>query len=363
MPTLRTFAILLLVSTLLAGAHLTCKKKPTEPPNDGPDTTSHAFTFVLDTLGDGNSSFLSDVFIISENNVIAVGEIFLRDSLGGFGEPAYGIAQWDGTRWNLRRVHYQTQQGPLNIAPIRGIWRSGQGEIWLAAGSVFRWNGSSELAQMVVPRLSLGDPNATVEKLWGTATSLYGVGRAGTVVLITGTNWQKLTTGTTVDIQDIYGAVDARTGQTEILAVASFQNYGQGLNLLRIVGTTVTRLDTSGLRRSQSSVWFIPGIRYYVAGDGLFWKGDLNAARWEIDTAQPNYFKRRARGNTAHDVFVVGDFGLASHFNGSTWRHYTGVEFPQFFGSLVSVATRGDQVVGVGEISDRAIVLRGRRTH
>jgi hypothetical protein len=42
------------------------------------DTTSHNFTWEIDTLGDGNSSVLRDVCIINDTCVWAVGEIYKK---------------------------------------------------------------------------------------------------------------------------------------------------------------------------------------------------------------------------------------------------------------------------------------------
>ncbi|MBX2991876.1 MAG: hypothetical protein KF749_12010 [Bacteroidetes bacterium] len=349
---------------LVLAVGFNCKKEPpVVPPNGGPDTTSHQFSFVLDTLGDGNSSVLNDVFIISESNVWAVGEVYLRDSTGQIDPTRYNLAQWDGAAWRFLRVLFpvcNSSGQEIGTFPFAAtsIFAFAANDVWIASlGTVVRWNGQ------VFQRICLppGSAQGSFKKIWGHAGKLYLVGTNGNITYFSGTNWQRLESGTTVDIQDIYGAVDGRTGETEILAVASLQNYGRGLEILTFNGSAVTRLDTTGLRLAQSSLWFAPGGKHYVAGDGLFWKEDLGTGRWSLDTTQPNIFKRRIRGNAANDVFVVGDFGLVSHYNGATWRQYGGREIPHFFGSLVSVAVFGDRMIAVGEISNKAIVLRGQR--
>ncbi|MBI3006249.1 MAG: hypothetical protein HYY49_12660, partial [Ignavibacteriales bacterium] len=55
-----------------------CKDVGVIPPEDNsPDTTSHNFTWTIDTVGDGNSSVLYDVAIINDTLAYAVGEIYL----------------------------------------------------------------------------------------------------------------------------------------------------------------------------------------------------------------------------------------------------------------------------------------------
>jgi hypothetical protein len=66
-------------------------KKPVNPPPNGADTTSHNFTWRLDTLGT-NWSILLDVAIVNENDIWAVGEIHTAetdtfDSLGNWVPP------------------------------------------------------------------------------------------------------------------------------------------------------------------------------------------------------------------------------------------------------------------------------------
>ncbi|MDI6804173.1 MAG: hypothetical protein QME58_10045, partial [Bacteroidota bacterium] len=53
------------------------------------DTTSHNFNFEVFYLGDGNSSVLYDVAVLSDTLAYAVGEIYKRDSAGNFETEPY----------------------------------------------------------------------------------------------------------------------------------------------------------------------------------------------------------------------------------------------------------------------------------
>ena len=62
---------------------------------------------------------------------------------------------------------------------------------------------------MVFSRSDLPNPNGTIEKIWGNSTSsIYGVGNAGSIVLYNGSQWQRIESGTTTDINDVWGIVD-----------------------------------------------------------------------------------------------------------------------------------------------------------
>ena len=87
------------------------------------DTTSHNWVFdppVL--LGDGSSSVLYDVVIISENPPLAyaVGEIYKMDSLGNWDPLPYNLVKWDGSSWTLQRVTV-TFRGSLITPALLGI--------------------------------------------------------------------------------------------------------------------------------------------------------------------------------------------------------------------------------------------------
>lgn len=347
-----TPAFCLLLFALCFSSLPACKK-PTEPKAVAPDTTSHNFVFEIDTLGDGSSSVLNDVWIFDENNIWAVGEIYVQDSTGQ-SEEVYNAVHWDGKKWNLLQLYYPFNQTQLLIVPIRGIFAFSPNDIWLAAGSVFRWNGSSIQPFLLRPMILSGPE--TVEKLWGTSSSnLYGVGNAGTIVYYDGSNWQKLISGTTVDIQDIWGE-----GQT-VLAVASLVNYGRGLDLLKIQGTTVTKLDTTGLRMAESSIWFEQNQIYYVAGDGLFKKQNLIESNWQFALYQPTIYIDRIRANAWNDIFVAGSFGFVAHYNGSTWKDYTGLEAPRFYSRYKGLSVKENFVAAAGWLNEQAIALRGQR--
>ena len=343
----------------LLGGLLSCKEGMIQPGRATADTTSHSFTWRNDTLGDGSSSVLNDVAVISDNDIWAVGEIYLKDSTGAFETVPYSAAVWNGSLWQLRRFFYQDQNGSQNIiAPIRGIWAFGPNDIWLAAGSVFHFNGTT-IESFLLRQTILGG-SETVEKLWGiSGSNLYGVGNAGTIVHFDGNSWQKLSTGMTVDVQDIWGSVV--NSQTEILAISSFRaQIPQARELIAIQGPTPIPISDSGLPMDLSSIWFISGLEYYLAGDGLYSTTNLTQS-WSIDNTQPLIYKFAVRGVAHNDIFIVGAYGLVSHFNGTSWKQYADVELPSFYGSYKALSFNGKTMAAVGWLNDNAVTLIGDR--
>jgi len=323
-----------------------------------PDTTSHNFTWELDTLGDGNSSFLYDVAIINDTLAYAVGELYLKDSTGQFDPRAYNMARWTGTRWELIRIQFYTfcPQSATGSYPAKAIISFSAEDIWVGmdGSQVVRWNGEVQSAPTCIP--------VSVSRLWGVSSNdLYAVGANGGVARFDGTTWQRIESGTTLDIRDIYGQQDQATGSWEILAVASkvFVNFER--KILRISGTTATALSDSGIAFPLTGVWFVSGKKYYVVGSGIYEKESLSESRWRngpLDITQ--YFTYAVRGNGINDVFVVGSFGEVLHYNGSTWKSFREQTLIGN-GSYRSVAVRGKMVIAVGDEQDRAVIARGTR--
>lgn len=351
------FCPLLLALCLLP---LPACKKPTEPKAVLPDTTNHNFVFAIDTLGDGSSSVLNDVWIFDENNIWAVGEVYLNDATGQIDPVAYNVAHWDGKKWNLMQLYYPFNQTQLLIVPIRGIYAFGPNDIWLAAGSVFRWNGSFIQPFLLRPMILSGPE--TVEKLWGTSSSdLYGVGNSGTIVHYNGSNWQKLDSGTDLDIRDIWGSRNEKTGELEILAVASIPRLElPRRKLFKLTESTVETLADSGIaQETLAGIWFSPGNKYVVVGSGIYRKNHLEEPHWlGAPRELTEFYSSHVRGVAANDIVVVGAFGDALHFNGSTWKQYPELRIA---GSLFKVAFSHQTVAAVGYVGNRAVVVIGRR--
>ena len=206
-----------------------------------------------------------------------------------------------------------------------------------------------------------GLENISLLKAWGVSSSnIYFVGGQGSITYFNGTTWTKLISGTTLDIQDIWGATNTTTGEQEILAVASNKFFDQGKKLLQIKGSTVSVLADSGLSWSLSGVWFVPGKQYYVVGDGLYPSTTLGPI-WNRVQTFPAYYKDAIRGSSGNNVAVCGSNGLLSHFNGATWKHYMNNELPSFVGRYYGVAISSNCIVSVGYVNNEAIATIGRR--
>ena len=321
------------------------------------EPTSHNFTWQTFEFGEHSSSVLYDVTIIDENNIWAVGEIYMNDSLGNPDPIPYSIAKWDGVKWELKKIFYNINS---IIAPIRGILVLNSNEIYIAAGSVFRWDGVSSLAQMVYSRLNLPDPNATIEKLWGrSSNTIFGVGNVGTLVYCSGNTWTKIESGTTLNIYDIWGDINPYTNEYEIIALASNIFFNQGNKLLQIKNNQVQELNNTGLPWGLTTLWFKPLRIYYVGGDGLYTIKKLGND-WVKDLSIPAYFKFEIRGQALNDIVLCGSYGLLMHYNGIEWKNYQDITYLSN-GTYGSVKIKGNTICASGPNGRNAIITIGKR--
>jgi hypothetical protein len=310
------------------------------------DTTSHNFTWQINTLGT-HSSVLYDVAIINDTLVYAVGEIFHRDSSENW--TFFNLAKWNGRDWTLHRVYYRGN----NIIHTRWILAFAWNDIWITPYT--HWDGTTWREVPFDPIFS----GVGTNKAWGTSSSdFYVVGDGGFIAHYDGVRWRRVESGTTLPLQDVLGSYNRSSSRYEILAVASDPFHGFARRIVNISGQTAVAISDSGIVEPLSGVWFVPGRRYYVVGSGIYQKPQLGLTRWRNRVLQfTQYYSNAVRGTTLNEVVVVGAFRDLVHFNGWSWRTY-----PEIIGSgsWFSVSVRGKKVIAVGAMASQAIVLRGQ---
>ncbi len=320
------------------------------------DTTSHNFTFEIDTLGDGNSSVLYDVAIINDTLAYAVGEIYLKDSVGNFEIEPYNIVKWNGREWKLEKVYWHAG-GVQGTAPRRAIFAFSPDDIWIEGPA--HWNGIEWIEYNFT-----GFTDGRINKIWGTSSSnLYMVGDNGTIVHFNGSTWTKIESGTTIHIKDIWGSKNQKTNKFKIIALAS-QGFElpSGRKLFVVNNLDVSEVSNAGLPLNLHGCWFISGHGYYTTGGKLYYTHSLNNQQnWQnIPFGITNYYLESIRGNEINDISIVGDFGEFLHFNGTTWKSYR-VQTTLNYGVYYSVTVRGNLAIAVGENVARGIIALGRR--
>jgi hypothetical protein len=283
------------------------------------DSTSNAINWYADTLG--TQGLVRDVWVFDKNSALAVGQILLNNTNGQADmENPYGIARWNGQNWQLQKIYDNNNQ---IIPELRGIFSFNGVDIWLADGGVYHWDGISSKMSASYSRISLiggVDNGQSINKLWGTSSyNLYGVGDKGMIAHYNGSSWQKMESGTTVDLNDIFG-LDAN----HIWAIGTMSD-GNGTVILSFDGMAWKSLY-QGNYYGFNSVWTNQSAWLYITCDSGPYQFNLKTKSFiKLSTpSQDAMYCVRATG--LNDVFFSGQNKEITNYNGSTWKLYTDVQ-------------------------------------
>jgi hypothetical protein len=282
------------------------------------DTTSHQISWVVDTLG--VEGIIRDVWVFDQNHLWAVGEIEV-DTGGQFPER-YNGARWDGTKWNLLKIPTELFGGSIATASLHTVFAFRENDLWVfsSAGSYSRWNGSFWETKFVAERSGGGN------KLWGTSSSnLFLAGTNGSISHFNGSRWEKMESGTTVDLEDIWG-IDER----HIWAAGYTIADGRSVIVFYDGSRWSTLYDNTQVPSSErlgfSSVWTNNATTILATGVSGFYRIHSGTRSIRGDNTGQVWISYRVRGCNTADVFTSGAGGEILHFNGSTWFTYTDVQ-------------------------------------
>jgi hypothetical protein len=210
-----------------------------------------------------------------------------------------------------------------------------------------------------------------LSSVWGRDDELLAVGSAGVILFFDGTSWQTIPSGSTADLQGVWGnsmsdvfaagpegTVLHYTGShwsTMSTPTDEFLRgiWGTSRNEVFVTGTrgTIIRYDggrwsamSSGSPNRLYAIWGSTSDNIFIAGhlgtilhyDGLAWNTMDSGARptlWDV------------WGAGANDVFVVGGSGVILRYDGTAW-------------SMMDSGTDED-LLGVWGISDTVIYAVG----
>ncbi len=342
-----------------------CEKETMTPCLAVKDTTTQAFVWTVDTIG-AEGSVLYDCAVINDTLAYAVGLIMPGDSvLRSNADYWQNAAVWNGSKWTTMQIPF-TYQGNRTFFDIHAVYAHNANDIWFGAGNLAHWNGYQFSQVDLLPWF-----DSYENKIWASpdGNKLYVVGIGGHVAHSAdhGVTWEPVATSTTMEVQDVWGGVDSKTGEQQVIAIASDKFGIGGKYLCSLSGNQARTLNDSVPGAvSISGIWFIVNQAYYLVGDGVYEKRSFKNQIWQMDTITPRlgYYQYAIRGNAQNDIFIGGERGTISHFNGSYWKTYTGVGSP--YDRLLSLSIMGRTVIAVGVrnydgIHFYGVIYHGRR--
>ncbi|MBN8705497.1 MAG: hypothetical protein J0L62_06450 [Bacteroidetes bacterium] len=288
------------------------------------DSTSHEFTWQIDTLG-ARGSILRDVVIVNDTCVWVVGEINVIDNDTG---DRYNAAMWNGKVWKKYRILLPDWADDFSAMLINCIWYDGTG-LWVFSnvGSYAKFKIDGEVLFTGKTLARKGTP----KKIWGYSPDrFYLVGTGGSLTWYDGKDFHLLETGTTIDLLDIWGL-----NENEVWACGYIHNTGVSTIVRiknRIAETVKNQLP--GNLILMSSVFSVRNNEMLLSAEGRIYRFQTEhpeKLKVELIGKSPLYMKAlgyRIRGRE-NDLWVAGVRGALWHFNGSSWHSNE-----QFYGQI-----------------------------
>jgi hypothetical protein len=316
------------------------------------DTTSHDFTWTVETLGDAGS-YLNDVAIVDENNIYVVGEI--RSDSGW-----YNIGIWNNNQWKFDLV------GPVgNI--LYSVFAFSNNDIWVSnACSPYHWDGN-EWTYYRFSSNGVGVNACAGKAIWGSSSdNVWFAGNNGSLVHYDGSRFRRVESGTDVTLRQISGTADGQyvfiAGIDYILpskTTALMINNNQVVKLFYSDELNPVSPDEYGY---ISAVDVYGPVAYFVTYRGL-WKYYYSDNVSFIDMKLMRYnFPKLIIQSPSDMAVIAGAFGFRV-FNGIHWTdrkdlssgtdYYT--EQGDYKGNTLVI-------VGIDKSSMKGLVAIGRRS-
>jgi hypothetical protein len=339
------------------------------------DTTSHNFTWQTFTLGgQGGSSTLYDVAIINENDIWAVGEIHTEwtdqyDSNGVWMNP-YNAVHWNGNKWELKRIMFYIDQDQPSAgktsSPCEASFGFNDNKIAITSNvqtAIFNTNGEYSLIKMGFAWVD----RFTINALWGvSSTDFYVVGNNGNIAHYDGSSWEKIESGTDVNLVDIWGTEEGEQilvcGNEDFKPTVLIELKNNKAKLLYNSRDNLYNHDFQKVSGHIRSIWIDhKDLVYILTSYDLYRIYNENlqkpTAIWKNRNKQ--IATLRVRGTYKNNIFTAGYEGLLYHFNGISWQTFT--ELYKRYKTYYSLSVGENIIVAVGRdyingIQDKAII-------
>ena len=318
------------------------------------NTTSHNFTWQTFTFGGiGGSSVLNDVAIIDENNVWAVGEIY-ADTTG----QAYNAVHWNGSSWELLKLQFYTFCGQTSTGsyPAKAIFAFDNGEIWISSSGdkIALLENGIQIDKFCLP----SNVSMSINKIWGSSSDdLYAVGNGGNIAHYKNGSWSRIESGTTTNINDVWGINDSTANNSLALCTVSSRYHLGDYKLLSISGNTANEYFNWPYTRLYG-IWFNSPRNIYIVGAGAY---VYKNSRLKTINLPTNYFLTRVKGNALNDVYISTSDALIFHYDGIDWNEFSNGIYGGYEGMDIksnTVALVGYNIEG--GIVGKAIVTIGK---
>jgi hypothetical protein len=191
--------------------------------------------------------------------------------------------------------------------PLNGVWGISATDVFAVgdAGTILHYDGTDWSA------MSSGT-TASLNGVWGSsAADVFAIGDDGTILHYDGTSWSAMTSNTAWTLFGVWGS-----SASDVFAVG-----GSG-TIVHYDGTSWSDI-TSGTTEWLFGVWGSSSTNVFAVGTGgaiLHYDG----TDWSIMSSGTMDYLNSVWGSSATDVFAVGDGGTILHYDGTDWSAMSG---------------------------------------
>ncbi|BFN37079.1 WD40/YVTN/BNR-like repeat-containing protein [Fidelibacter multiformis] len=308
-----------------------------------PDTTSHDFTWTVETLGDAGST-LNDVAIVDENNIWVVGNINTPD-----GE--YNAARWNGSEWEFMGIY-------SNTLDLYSIWYFAEDDIWVLSSYPIHWDGESwthyHLTEMGIIPGGLGG------SIWGASPNdVWFVGRYGRIVHYDGSRFRRISNSweSQLDWSKVKGMgndvfvvgytrfspfksafINIKNGECKTLMSSNTANgiWDRTLGVFSDWGHMIT----FDILKEHLYVRAIQGILKFPYSKDYM-------SHWIMYQDYPGDFYVDMDTKAENDILMIGAIRQFIHFNGKSWKNV--FSNPNIYCEYRAMDRKEDLVIVVGD--------------
>lgn len=344
-------AIFLFYFFILAFSCSKSSTDPPPPPQIEPDTTSHNFTWEIDTLHapDALQVFIRNVWGTDENNVWVAGHSDTKK---------YQLWHWDGSEWENQALSFPGY--PHSLDDIYGF---SEDDIWIVGEDLIGFN-SPVTRNFIIhytgnswEHISGLDAPLCLS-VWGSADRQLFVGcDSGVVLHHDGNQWKKQQIDPLPQIVSIDGvsatevyAIGIKFDQT-MLPIADYYFFKYDGTQWSLVDSTNSISPDFG-----TNLWNDGEEKLYSGGlDGLYeWQNNTwNRVNYPVTPWA------HIHGSADNNIFAGGLNAGIFHYNGNSWHHFSNLTNNNRH--VVDVWTFKDHVFLVMGEGSQSLVYRGTR--
>jgi len=313
------------------------------------DTTSHNFTWTEMTIP--TETTINNVCVFGPNDIWCSGsEMYHYDGMS-----------WKKALFQVKGKSYY--DGGLGCGTLFGL---PDGTLWAAyAGIIVHFYPNSNTCDEYRAAVFGG---GFLYSSWGTSSNnMYFVGKSGVILHFDGTNWTKMESGTTENLEEISG-----TSNINIWATGY---SGHNHTVLTHYNGSLWKVDSisfipTPLTGGFGSVWCgdSAGHRITIASGSIVYRKTDDGPWRNPDSGKvPNYdggsyIGIGVRANSHNDLFAIGPWGLITHWNGASWKRYDQFFAPSASGYMTGGASvKGNTACIVGTKDGASWILLGQR--